>query len=574
MEFSFIPLDIGDGPRKVSKTSRKKIRSQAMRDSWRRKKSAKEQPTSRPQPPIEGEDIVSGEFDAGVPYRSVFVHDPDETDYYEQLAKKINQKQRTGLPTPPSSVESRESSPLTTVEHAFALSSATEEPIKLRPWLGTDTDDDDNIEVIERDTTQLQRNVGTASPQECSSLDPFTSAATSISPQMHYYLQYYLNSIVPLLHPFQEQQDLLTGSLKCSLARSPLILFSTLTMASMRIDNYSNKYDELLLYTKWPDSELPVPHSFRFKQKTIQTLLAMVQHPERLEENDGWCEIVFALICLVSYDLLVQNRQEAIMHLRALRQLLASKGGLHKICPPVMNPKIMSHMLSVVRGMKLYATANGETHDMPSPFDEKALCYRLATYSRFPALVGAHETSPGGVDWFHTGDGGTLTDEIVTTELAWHMGCRDDKSRLLEVLTGTGSGVVEDRPENCPSACKVCQKEIDEKDKDGWPTTFFGSRETSVACDNGHGTLHCVAETSDEEIKARYARLQWDNYMGKRPIGSGSFDCDQIAELHWEDHMTWPEKRDELLAQAEGWSQAQEEEGMKTSNQKLISAFF
>ena len=110
----------------------------------------------------------------------------------------------------------------------------------------------------------------------------------------------------------------------------------------------------------------------------------------------------------------------------------------------------MSHLLSVVRGMKLYATANGEMHGMPSPFDEKALCYRLATYSRFPALVGTHETSPGGVDWFHTGDGATLGDEVVSTELAWHMGCRDDKSRLLEVLTGTGTGAGEEQPEDCP----------------------------------------------------------------------------------------------------------------------------
>ena len=125
--------------------------------------------------------------------------------------------------------------------------------------------------------------------------------------------------------------------------------------------------------------------------------------------------------------------------------------------------------------------------------------------------------------------------------------------------------------------CKVCQKGTDEKDKDGWPTTFFGSRETSVACGSGSGTLRCDVETSEEEVKARYARLQWDNYMGVRPVGSGIIDGEQGEKggtMQWEDHMTSPERRDELLAEAEGWSLVEEAEGRKTNNRNFAIEHF
>lgn len=94
---------------------------------------------------------------------------------------------------------------------------------------------------------------------------------------MHSYLQYYLDHILLVLHPFQEQTAILKDNLLVQLNKSPPVLYSTLSIASLRVDNYSNRYDELLLYSKWTDSELPVLHSFRFKTKTVHLLLHAVE---------------------------------------------------------------------------------------------------------------------------------------------------------------------------------------------------------------------------------------------------------------------------------------------------------
>jgi hypothetical protein len=180
---------------------------------------------------------------------------------------------------------------------------------------------------------------------------PSLLAFAPIDLRMHSYIQYYLDNVVPVLHPFEEQTALLKDSLLSQLNRSPLVLYATLSVASLRVGNYSDRYEELLLYSKWSDSELPVPHSFRFKAKTVHLLLREMEAPAAEQVST----LVFALICLITYELLVENIQDAKPHLQGLRRLLESHGGLQRICAADITTSTVSEMHKVVREMGKYA---------------------------------------------------------------------------------------------------------------------------------------------------------------------------------------------------------------------------
>ena len=300
------------------------------------------------------------------------------------------------------------------------------------------TTSDDSVEEgqiarwVDEDYLGLQ-----ACAPSCCGVDPFTSSIAPIDLRMHSYLQYYLDNVLPVLHPFEEQTAVLKNTLLQQLNRSPLALYATLSVASLRVDNYSNRYDELLLYCKWADSELPVPHSFRFKTKTVHLLLHAM-------ENGGTEPVsymVFALICLITYELLVENIRDAKTHFRGLRNLLRSHGGLQKICAADVTLSTISEMGQVVREMEKYAEHcvddDGSRMVSYKP-DKDALSRRLATYSRFPTLVGKAPHAPEGVDWFAVDQQSAgIVDEMVATECFWHMGCRNDKSQVLNALIGT-----------------------------------------------------------------------------------------------------------------------------------------
>lgn len=149
--------------------------------------------------------------------------------------------------------------------------------------------------------------------------------------------------------------------------------------------------------------------------------------------------MVFALICLITYELLVENIRDAKTHFQGLRNLLRPRGGLEKICAADVTPSTISNMRKVVREME--NTQSTALMKMVNEFSHTCLtkthCRRLATYSRFPTLIGKAPHAPDGVDWFAIGRQSTgIVDEMTSTECFWHMGCRNDKS-LLKTLIGT-----------------------------------------------------------------------------------------------------------------------------------------
>ncbi len=440
--FTFISCESGATPKRIGAESRKKIRSQVMRSSWSKKKSTSSKrsggssgtrPTDAPNGVPPGVASVSDILD---PETNKSDHEPClqttitprcESPYMSPEVISAKHQCRTLHDWERKCNNHKTRSQRCPLEHSRTPSHDRDG--------GSDIEDsyrrNYGIDWINSDYLDLPAGL-----PSCCGVDPFGSSVAPINLRMHSYLQYYLEHVVPVLHPYEVQTALLKQNLLNHLNRSPLILYSALSIAAMRVDNYCNKYDELLLYSKWTDSQLPVPHSFRFKTKALHLLLHAMHDPSASTHD-----IVFALICLVTYELLVDNYKEARAHLRGLRQLLQSYGGLQNILRAEMCiPGTISRMRNVVREMEKHAERAGEDAVIQPIPDETALCRRLAAYSRFPTLIGKAPPAPEGVDWFAVeNESAGIHDEMAATECFWHMGCRNDKNLALKALIGIDS---------------------------------------------------------------------------------------------------------------------------------------
>jgi hypothetical protein len=458
-QFTFIPCESGAKPRCIGKEYRKRIRAQAMRTSWSQKKESK---NARAQyQPIHKA--------PGIPFCHTLLED-------RQCCTASTFRSILALGSTKSNVEgdsaSRNDVPRSVhAVHLFmrrqkSLCHGTGDHSHTSVGLGLPSpheppaSDDDivetrNIRWVEEEYLGLP-----ACSPSCCGVDPFTSSIAPINLRMHSYLQYYLDHVLPILHPVQEQTAILKDALLAQLNRSPLVLYSTLSIASLRVDNYSNRYDELLLYSKWTDSQLPVPHSFRFKTKTVHLLLHAMKNPG----TESVPYVVFALIGLITYELLVENIQEAKIHFRGLRNLLRSHGGLERICAADVTSSTISEMRNVVHEMERYAE-HCLDDDGQQPFlyrpDEEALSRYLAADSRFPTLIGQAPHAPDGLDWFAVDrQSAEIVDEMVATECFWHMGCRNDKSLVLKALIGIdGHGPLDVR--NMSELDRPCYSTVD-----------------------------------------------------------------------------------------------------------------
>ena len=414
LSFTFISCESGEIPRRIGPESRKKIRSQVMRISWSKKKKADKKSRASSVSSTDGE-----------PCRlSNDVHTGCESLYMSPKVVSARHQCRT-LHDWERKCNDQKTSRRTCQSTSFDNSSHV-----LTSEFGTE---DNDTQKEEHDWIRSDYLGLPTGPSSCCGVDPFASSVAPINLRMHSYLQYYFEHVVPVLHPYKEQTALLKQNLVNHLNRSPLVLYSILSIAAMRVDNYCNKYDELLLFSKWTDSQLPVPHSFRFKTKALHLLLHAMQDP-----STSTHDIVFALICLVTYELLVDNYKEARVHLRGLRLLLQSYGGLQNILrAEICIPGTISRMRNVVREMERYAEHAGkDAETFPIP-DETSLCRRLAAYSRFPTLIGKAPPAPEGVDWFaEENESMGIRDEMSATECFWHMGCRNDRNLALKALIG------------------------------------------------------------------------------------------------------------------------------------------
>jgi hypothetical protein len=233
--------------------------------------------------------------------------------------------------------------------------------------------------------------------------------------------------MIPLLHPFQTQCEVLRGRLLSNMNQSPLILYSTLTVAALRLDNYRNRYEDLLKFSraKTPDNGLPTPHSFRFKARTLSLLVETIPHVSKTNVH----EVVHALINLITYNNLVDDVDEAKAHIGGLKRVLAFCGGLESALGLEIKPE---HLASIKKDIA--ALAPGQFFD-PGPATDEPLRGPLL-HSMFPPIIAKTRTGTG--DSGSVGDdvGPGVNEAVYATGLLCHFSSPSDRSDILQLLIG------------------------------------------------------------------------------------------------------------------------------------------
>lgn len=232
--------------------------------------------------------------------------------------------------------------------------------------------------------------------------------------------------MVPLLHPFSIQCTLLYRNLVSYLSSSPLVLFSTLSIAALRVDNYSNRFSDLLSFwrTKSIEPGVPVPHSFRFKAAALHHLRLAVSGKTETSLH----EKIFALVNIVSYDSLVARTTEAEMHLQGLYLML------RRCC---------SHR--AIAGQTTITAADQYAFDdvlsegfcrllWPISWEFQKVREIVALHSTFPPLIGM-AYSGNRWDIFSRSEH-HFVDTIRGTGLPYYLSNRSERSEVLKVILG------------------------------------------------------------------------------------------------------------------------------------------
>ncbi|KAL9110956.1 MAG: hypothetical protein Q9227_004571 [Pyrenula ochraceoflavens] len=321
MSLTFIAATpTGAATRTVSAKDRRQIRSQVMRTSWNAKK-AKKQVTVRF---VDGtKDVKEKSCSRGFRREQTpgFALTSKECVYYFDPVSPYEKAVGCYL-TPPDS-DSEADIPMQTVEDNEV--NATQCTQLLGTQLHSDILDYagfDSYPVDEPDS-EGQPDADPRLPSPSSwGIDPYSYAAVPLNFVTARYLNYYLIDLLPHLHPFPVQQNLFQRSFLPHLSSSPLILSSVLALASLRLDNYSNRLSDLFSFYRagrLSETTTDIPHSFRFKSHTVQLLRKALAGPTW--QNPPY-DVLVALINLASYSSLVSCPAEAQMHIRGLHALM------------------------------------------------------------------------------------------------------------------------------------------------------------------------------------------------------------------------------------------------------------
>lgn len=233
--------------------------------------------------------------------------------------------------------------------------------------------------------------------------------------------------IVPLLHPFSSQCALLHRNLVSYLSSSPLILLSTLSIAALRLDNYANRFNDLLCFwrNRATNQQTPVPHSFRFKAAALHQLRLAISG----ETKASLYELIFALVNLISYDSLVARTTEAKMHLRGLHSILRSCkshqaiAGQTTIFPA--DPDALDDILSESFCRLLW----------PASWQFQQVREIVALHSTFPPLIGM---AYSGTRWdIFSKSEHCFVDTIRGTGLPYYFSNASERSEVLSAILGS-----------------------------------------------------------------------------------------------------------------------------------------
>ncbi|OAP55302.1 hypothetical protein AYL99_10275 [Fonsecaea erecta] len=171
-------------------------------------------------------------------------------------------------------------------------------------------------------------------------LDPFNISSVHITPSMNAVLRHFSDVMVPTIFPTRHQAEIQTRWAFQNAAQDPLVLYSLLAVASAERSSRLGELRSGSIETTFTEADLEnraVPDFVSYKVNAVR----LANETMKSMEHATQASTIFAMMCLLSIEVITGNQKEIFAHVSGLQKLIAWRGGYHGI-PPHATELILS----------------------------------------------------------------------------------------------------------------------------------------------------------------------------------------------------------------------------------------
>ncbi|EXJ69484.1 uncharacterized protein A1O5_07520 [Cladophialophora psammophila CBS 110553] len=171
-------------------------------------------------------------------------------------------------------------------------------------------------------------------------LDPFNISSVHITPSMNAVLRHFSDVMIPTVFPTRHQAEIQTRWTFQNAAQDPLVLYSLLAVASAERSARLGELRNGSIETTFTEADLEnrtVPEFVSYKVNAVRIANETMKSMEKATQ----ASTMFAMMCLLSIEVITGNQKEIFAHVSGLQKLIAWRGGYHGI-PPHATELILS----------------------------------------------------------------------------------------------------------------------------------------------------------------------------------------------------------------------------------------
>ncbi|KAH0848923.1 hypothetical protein FOPE_03018 [Fonsecaea pedrosoi] len=171
-------------------------------------------------------------------------------------------------------------------------------------------------------------------------LDPFNLSSVHITPSMNAVLRHFSEVMIPSVFPTRHQAEIQSRWAFQNAAQEPLVLYSLLAIASAERSSRLGQLRSGSIETTFTEADLEnrsVPDFVSYKVNAVRIANETMKSMEKATQ----ASTIFAMMCLLSIEVITGNSKEIFAHVSGLQKLIAWRGGYHGI-PPHATELILS----------------------------------------------------------------------------------------------------------------------------------------------------------------------------------------------------------------------------------------
>ncbi|KIX05564.1 uncharacterized protein Z518_06436 [Rhinocladiella mackenziei CBS 650.93] len=161
-------------------------------------------------------------------------------------------------------------------------------------------------------------------------LDPFNVSSVTITPSMNAVLRHFSDVMITSVFPTRAQAEVQTRWAFQVAAQEPLVLYSLLAISSAERSARAGELKSGAQETTFTEADLEnrtVPDFVSYKLNAIK----LANESMRSIETAIKASTIFAMMCLLSIEVITGNQKEIFAHISGIQKLIAWRGGYHGI---------------------------------------------------------------------------------------------------------------------------------------------------------------------------------------------------------------------------------------------------